>query len=164
MCCANLIYLVNFFLPTRNYFLLGTFSRRTFSLSFHQPMIRAVEASGPEKLGFPAWAQARVTKDWRFIVSNRLKNIWSLSCRFLLCCLYMSKNRLFFFTMSYFTFLIFSFFSLFISPFLVNWWWIRLGSSTASQSSSPRPRVELTIKASGATVDGGDSSKQMSPF
>ena len=97
MCCANLIYLVNFFLPTRNYFLLGTFSRRTFSLSFHQPMIRAVEASGPEKLGFPAWAQARVTKDWRFIVSNRLKNIWSLSCRFLLCCLYMSKNRLFFF-------------------------------------------------------------------
>ena len=160
-----------FFFSTRNYFLLGKFSRRPFSLSFHHLMRRAVEASDPEKVS--CWSEHRLgLQRTEYILSQTGSRISSLrnADSYYVNNLCVPKNRFkffsfFFFSMSYFTFLIFSFFSRFISPFLVNWWWIRLVSSIASQASSAWPKAELAMTASGVTdAGGGDSSEKMSPF
>ena len=98
-----------------------------------------------------------------------LKSIWSLSGRdsyYLHCsCVCLKIDLIFLFSMSCFTFPVLSFFSLFTSPFLMNWWWFRLGFSVASQPSSPLwPSVELTVLASDAALDDGDYRVLMNPL
>ena len=66
-----------FFFSTRNYFLLGKFSRRPFSLSFHHLMRRAVEASDPEKVS--CWSEHRLgLQRTEYILSQTGSRISSL--------------------------------------------------------------------------------------